>query len=543
MNRHVSKWLALLAVPCMVACGGGSSGGSSAPASPVSTPGSLVFNPPLRALSLSAAVFQGTLDATTSGAQLHALATGSASLPLKCGVDVYKLIFHTTGGAAEAIESSGAMMVPTGGSGCTGPRPVLLYAHGTTTDEAYDLTQLADPANPANGESALIAAVYASNGFIVVAPNYAGYDNANLAGKGLTYHPYLNAAQQSGEMIDSLTAARAALAGVAGSGDAGLLYVSGYSQGGHVAMATVRALEAANQPVVAAATMSGPYAMEAFGDILFSGKVDIGATLFLPLITNSYQKAYSNLYTTPSDIYSANYASGIESLLPSALTQTQIFQAGLLPQSALFNSAPAAPLTAPPAGTFGFGSPFLITDAARLAYLGDAGTAPDGVFSGNANPAVAILPAASPQSTVRQALKKNDLRASLAGPAVPFWLPKAKLMMCAGGNDPVVFSVNTLIMQNYFLVGQGVLGPLSFPPHVLNIDLNADPTATAGSKLPVAAEPSTDPLFALQQAFTATFNAQAGTTAATLQAAEIAYHGTVAPFCTAASASFFAQPR
>ena len=34
----------------------------------------------------------------------------------------------------------------------------------------------------------MIAAMYAAQGFIVVAPNYAGYDISTLG-----YHPYLNA--------------------------------------------------------------------------------------------------------------------------------------------------------------------------------------------------------------------------------------------------------------------------------------------------------------------------------------------------------------
>ena len=57
-----------------------------------------------------------------------------------------------------------------------------------------------------NTEGALIAAMFAAQGYIVVAPNYAGYDTSTLA-----YHPYLNADQQSKDMMDALTAARTAL--------------------------------------------------------------------------------------------------------------------------------------------------------------------------------------------------------------------------------------------------------------------------------------------------------------------------------------------
>ena len=48
--------------------------------------------------------------------------------------------------------------------------------------------------------------MFAAQGYIVVAPNYAGYDISTLG-----YHPFLNADQQSGEMMDILAAARTAL--------------------------------------------------------------------------------------------------------------------------------------------------------------------------------------------------------------------------------------------------------------------------------------------------------------------------------------------
>ncbi|GAF58353.1 esterase [Psychrobacter sp. JCM 18902] len=88
-------------------------------------------------------------------------------------------------------------MLPSGDSAdCQGDRPILLYAHGTTTDKGYDFSQVANPQNPAAGESTLIAANFAAQGYIVVAPNYAGYDESDL-----DYHPYLVAEQQATDML------------------------------------------------------------------------------------------------------------------------------------------------------------------------------------------------------------------------------------------------------------------------------------------------------------------------------------------------------
>src|SRR6202166_2591171 len=187
--------LALTAV-LAVACGSGSS--ETAQVSSSTTPATLAVNPPFRITSLTAATFGAELGTTAAGAQLLQL-TGAPS----CGVDFYYLKFWTVGGAKETTQSSGALMVPTRGSGCSGPRPIVLYAHGTNTNQALNIADITDPTNT---EGALIAAAFAAQGYIVVAPNYAGYDISTLG-----YHPFLDAAQQSGEMMDILTAARTAL--------------------------------------------------------------------------------------------------------------------------------------------------------------------------------------------------------------------------------------------------------------------------------------------------------------------------------------------
>ncbi len=94
----------------------------------------------------------------------------------------------------------------------------------------------------------------------------------------------------------------------------------------------------AGATVTAAAPMSGPYALEAFGDAIFYGQVNIGSTIFAPLMSTSYQHAYGNIYTATTDVYSPPYAAGIETVLPSATPIDTIYANGLLPELALFNS-------------------------------------------------------------------------------------------------------------------------------------------------------------------------------------------------------------
>src|ERR1700723_2958793 len=251
MFKSLTPLSAILGAALLCSCGGSSSPTATVAAS--TAHGTLAVNPPFRIASLSAAALQAELGATSSGAQLLQI-TGNPA----CGVDFYYVKFWTVGGAQETTQSSGALMVPTGAApACSGARPIVLYAHGTNPDKTLNI---ADITNTSNTEGGLIAAMFAAQGYIVVAPNYAGYDISTLG-----YHPFLNAAQQSGEMIDILAAARTGLPTTLASAtsDSGQLFITGYSEGGHVAMATQRALEASKAVVTGAAPMSGPYALEA----------------------------------------------------------------------------------------------------------------------------------------------------------------------------------------------------------------------------------------------------------------------------------------
>jgi acetyl esterase/lipase len=490
--------------------------GSSSPTSAVATGtdrGTLIYDPPVRLASLDAPTLTEELGSTSSGEQLLELAGTPA-----CGVDVYYIEYWTVGAKNESATASGALMIPTGTEApCTGPRPIVLYAHGTNADKTYNIADIADSANPAYTESALIAAVFAAQGYIVVAPNYAGYDISSLP-----YHPFVNGDQQPKDLTDALAAARTALPNTftPSTSDNGQLFVTGYSEGGYVAMATVKAMKAAGQTVTASAPMSGPYALEAFGDAVFFGSVNIGSTEFAPLITTSYQEAYGNLYTEPSDIYEPQYAPNMFELLPSSTPIDTLFANGALPETALFsNSTPVIPgnpqLTAllaipsNPVFAIGFGTPNLITNDYRVSYAIDAATNPDGATQ--TPPTVSL--AASPQNTLRIAFKANDMRDG------PFWAPTGPMLMCGGDQDPTVFfSLNTGTMSAYWA---------SLPAGLITVlDVNAPVTAN-------------DPFAPLQAAFQAEI-ASILATSGEVGVAE-SYHTTVAPFCSVAARSFFSR--
>ncbi|MBW4050487.1 MAG: prolyl oligopeptidase family serine peptidase [Proteobacteria bacterium] len=509
--------------------------GSNSPTGKVASSdarGTLLDNPPLRVASANAATFTAQLNSTPSGQQLLQLAG-----PPACGVDFYYIKYWTIGPDNSPQLASGALMVPTGTSApCTGPRPIVLYAHGTATQSTYNIADISDTSNPAYTESAMVAAVFAAQGYIVVAPNYLGYDISTLG-----YHPFLDGAANATDMMDALGAARTALLSTftPTTSDDGKLYVTGYSEGGYVAMATVKAMQAAGEAVTASAPSSGPYALEAFGDAIFFGQVNLGSTAFGPMTRSSYNHAYGNLHNTPAQVFSATYASGIDSLLPSPEPFASLVQSGKLPQTAFFDSAiptsatgisavdtaadqllalpVSPPYTAAQAALFdtGFGNPYLINNSYRVEYVDDAVVNPDQAEMTLLDPTHPMLTssnialAATPAVGLRQDLKLNDMRNS-------GWAPQEPMLLCGGDQDPTVFFQNTQIMAAEW--APYVQGGL-----VSELDLNATPSG---------------PFQALQAGFQLTY---AGLATVDGPAAIASYHTTEAPFCMAAARGFFAQ--
>jgi hypothetical protein len=477
---------------------------SPPPASPQR--GDLIDNPPTKVATYAPSDLLQLLTGSDLGKTFLQLAYTP-----KCTITVYHLTYQTVDPKGNITPASGALMVPGSSSDtdCNGGRPIVLYAHGTTTDRNFNLAQL-DAADSAEG--VLLAAVFAAEGYIVVAPNYLGYDNSTLG-----YHPYLIADQQSKEMIDAVIAARAALptSDVPGSSDGGKLFVTGYSEGGYVAMATHSAMQTAGMTVTASAPMSGPYTLSAFGDAVFEGQVNASGPLNVALLVPGYQNVYGDIYSNPDQVFAGPYAASIPGLLPSTTPLGTLRSQGKFP-SVLFSSTPPSPnyavytpATSPAnlASIFaaGFGTDYLVNNDYRGSYLSDALAHPDGGF-----PVLTDgLPPADPTNTLRIHLKTNDLRN---------WSPTAPTLLCGGDSDPTVFFFNTTLMQDYW-----TSNPPAAAPVILDID---------------SAPGTNDPYATLKEEFSVAKGivyAQGGESEVLA-----AYHATlVPPFCLSAVKSFF----
>ena len=453
--RSFQRPVWLCAALLLAACGGGGMDNSGAGSPPPPPRGTLLQSPPALLSTVTAVDLLAELN-IAANQQLLSLSGAPA-----CDILMYDIKYETVGGANEPTTASAALLVPTGlGANCTGARPIVLYAHGTTTNRTFTM------ANLQNTETLSLAAMFASKGYIVVAPNYAGFDTS-----ALDYHPYLIADQQSKDMIDALAA---------------------------------------------------------FVDAVFYGRVNGDAPVSSTLLLTAYQRAYGNIYSSAADVFTPQYADGIDSLLPTTTPRSQLYAEGKLPEFALFSATPPAaefaadtpaitPANLAEVFALGFGTGNLLQNSYRLSYLEDAQSNPDG---GWPTPTTGVA-AAAPGLSWRQALKTNDLRN---------WVPTAPTLLCGGDMDPLVFWFNTALMQSYWAAHAAGSMPISV--------LDLDSAATAG-----------DPYAGLKQDFVIAKNlvaaaavAQGATDGGALAVAEV-YHATlVAPFCFAAVKTFFAAP-
>jgi predicted esterase len=481
----------------LAACGGGTTtGGTPAGVSnPAPLPG--VTRGSLVGQAASVAVKVGgnsltTLSPSVLAGFLESAKTGTLAVAgqPQCAVSVYRVHYNTVGGAGEATDASAAIFVPSGGgNSCGNSRPVLLYAHGTSLQKSYDMADIAN-----NTEARLAAAVFAAQGFIVVAPNYAGY-----GGSSLGYHPYLDRVQEGADMIEALRAARSSFTAI-GARDSGKLLVTGYSQGGYVALAAQRAMQELGNgefTLTAAAGMSGPYAIARFGDELFGGAPRDGATVIVPTIINAAQHASASIYRTPAEVYEAQYAPTIADLVPGLLGSSELVSQGKLPATSLFaaDSLPQAPGYAAY-----FGANNLIRSDYRAGYLLDAAAHP-------CDQSAAAPLNCAPEHQLRKWLVRNDLRS---------YQPSAPTLLCGGHDDPTVPYFNTTATSSYFRARGAA---------ITELDIDDTPSLN-------------DPFRTAKAGFVA---AKAILRAANGDGAVASsYHaGLVAPFCMAATRDYF----
>jgi len=217
--------------------------------------------------------------------------------PIDYAVDAYKVVYYTGSATGDSLTfASGLMAVPR--EGCESP--LFCYHHGT----AY----YGDLVSELELEWQ-VGVVTAANGYVSALPDYLGYGATPASHP----HPYLHAETQASASIDLLRAVRHWCDDQAISLN-GQLLLAGYSQGGHAAMATHRAIETQHQgefTVTASAPGSGPYDLSGLTrDALLAPAPSIA--FYLAFTMFSYQYVYGDLWDHPSEAFVAPF----DQLLP-----------------------------------------------------------------------------------------------------------------------------------------------------------------------------------------------------------------------------------
>ncbi len=253
---------------------------------------------------------QNFVSSTYKGMKTKAQLNQQFGLPIFQYDVKYYRVTYTSNDAAGALDTlSGLVAVP---QATNKVFPLLAYQHGTSDCK----TCVPSRYGSAGGDEGQIGLVFAGMGYISLLPDYVGM------GDGRGFHPYVHAATEAQAGLDMLRSVGGILQQL-GIGHNSQLFITGYSQGGHGAMALHRAIETqfANEfEVTAAAPMSGPYSISGSMRDLILSETPYYYLAYLPNTALSYQTIYNNLYTDLNQLFKPAYVGFIQQYYSGAIT-------------------------------------------------------------------------------------------------------------------------------------------------------------------------------------------------------------------------------
>jgi predicted esterase len=212
-------------------------------------------------------------------------------------ITAHKITYMTENFDGTEVEASGLVLIPI----VRGSAKLTSFQHSTL---AKDPNPAVDQENRApsylpenNAEIHLSAALFASNGYMISAPDYIGYGST-----GDMFHPYEHAQTTATSSYDMLIAAReyAEFLDVnmrtEGETEVEELYLLGYSQGGNSTMALHKYIQENHNEqfkIVQSAMGAGAYHKTAVGDYIFNFEGELGFPISLYLwVMDTYDRVY-----------------------------------------------------------------------------------------------------------------------------------------------------------------------------------------------------------------------------------------------------------
>lgn len=200
-------------------------------------------------------------------------------LDAKYSVDLYKILYQCEHPVHGNVQASGAVVIPQVEEGLE--LPMAIYQHGTTFNQ--------DSVPSYQSLEHYLGAVFSTSGYISLMPDYLGL------GDSPHMHPYSHAQSTANAGRDMIRAFRelAPKLNIVSNEE---IFVTGYSQGGHGAMALFKSLEEDHCDeftVTACSALSGAYSISGVMEkVMFA---EYSSPRYLPYVIVGYQSVYPEL--------------------------------------------------------------------------------------------------------------------------------------------------------------------------------------------------------------------------------------------------------
>jgi len=195
-------------------------------------------------------------------------------IPARYTVDVYDVTYYTKWYDGSTIKASGLYFVP---RDAKKPMPEMIYHHGTRMNKGR---------NAKLGGEENICLGIAMDGYAVLMPDYIGL------GHGDKFHLYQQAESTGQASVDMLFATRELNDSLKLKTN-GMLFLTGYSEGGYATLATQKMIQdkyADKIHVTASSAMSGAYDMCGVqGEVMFK---EYSRPHYLPYLLRGYNEVY-----------------------------------------------------------------------------------------------------------------------------------------------------------------------------------------------------------------------------------------------------------
>jgi hypothetical protein len=233
------------------------------------------------------------------------------------GYKAYKVPYTTRDEEGNEVKASGLFVIPTGlPSVVTNQLGLSMVSddHGTIFANKEAPSVIADATGMPDGSSVILTSL---GGFATLQPDYIGFGDSKEH-----YHPFVLKDSLANATVDFIKQVKI----FSQENNITLnnqLFITGYSEGGYAAMATLKKIEEeqiSTLPVTMAAPMAGPYALKAMADgVLSQEKLSVPS--FMANVGYAYAKANSEALNT---VINEPYASALPTLFSGDLTRAEI---------------------------------------------------------------------------------------------------------------------------------------------------------------------------------------------------------------------------